>query len=81
MSCGVGCRHDLDLALLWLWHSPAAVAPVGPLAWGPPYAMGAALKSKKNKKIKNKKTEVFKTKIRISKFPCFTAILCFHSLV
>ena len=32
------------LALLWLWCRPAAVAPIGPLAWEPPYAMGAALK-------------------------------------
>ena len=50
MSCGVGHRHDLDLALLWLWRRPAAVAPVGPLAWDPPYAVGVALKSKKKKK-------------------------------
>ena len=34
-----------DLALLWLWHRPAAVAPIRPLAWEPPYAAGAALKS------------------------------------
>ena len=26
MSCGVGCRRGLDLALLWLWCRPAAVA-------------------------------------------------------
>ena len=24
MSCGVGHRLGLDLALLWLWHRPAA---------------------------------------------------------
>ena len=24
VRCGVGCRHGLDLALLWLWHRPAA---------------------------------------------------------
>ena len=28
----------LDLALLWLWHRPVAIAPIGPLAWEPPYA-------------------------------------------
>ena len=33
---------------LWLWHGPAAVAPIWPLAWKPPYAMGVALKNKKN---------------------------------
>ena len=42
-----------DLALLWLWHRPAAVAPIGPLAWEPPYAMGAALKRKKETNKKN----------------------------
>ena len=38
-------------ALLWLWCRPAAIAPVGTLAWEPPYAVGAALKSKKKKYI------------------------------
>ena len=32
--------------LLWLWRRPAAVAPIRPLAWEPPYAAGAALKTK-----------------------------------
>ena len=44
MSCGVGCRHGSDLALLWLWRRPAAVAPIQPLAWELPYAEGAVLK-------------------------------------
>ena len=44
MSCGVGGRHGSDLALLWLWCSLAATAPIGPLAWERPYAAGAALK-------------------------------------
>ena len=47
MSCGVGRRCGLDAALLWPWCRPAAIAPIGPLAWEPPYAMGAALKDKK----------------------------------
>ena len=47
MSCDVGRRHGPDLVLLRLWCRPAAVAPIQPLAWEPPYAMGAALKSKK----------------------------------
>ena len=38
-----------DPALLWLWCRPADVAPIIPLAWEPPYAPGAALKSKKEK--------------------------------
>ena len=32
---------------MWLWCRPAPTAPIGPLAWGPPYAAGAALKKKK----------------------------------
>ena len=32
MSCGVGRRRGLDLALLCLWHRPAAVPMIGPLA-------------------------------------------------
>ena len=44
MSCGVGRS---DLALLWLWRRLAAVARIRPLAWGPPHAMGSALKRPK----------------------------------
>ena len=33
-----------DLALLWLWHRLAAVAPIRPPAWEPPYAPGMVLK-------------------------------------
>ena len=49
MSCGVGCRHGLDLAWLWL----AAIASIQPLAGEPPYAMGVALKRQKKKKKKS----------------------------
>ena len=49
MSCGVGRRHGLDLALLWLWRRLAAPAPIRPLAWELPYAMGVAPKKKKAK--------------------------------
>ena len=52
VSCGVGLRHGLDLALLWLWCRPAAAALIAPLAWELPYAASAALKSKKKKKKK-----------------------------
>jgi len=55
MSCSVGCRHCSDPALLWLWRGPAASVLVGPLAWELPYASGAALKIKKDKKQTNKK--------------------------
>ena len=52
MSCGVSHRHGLDLALLWLWHRPAATTQIGPLAWKPPYVAGMALK-RQEKKPKN----------------------------
>ena len=48
---GIGCR---------LWCRPAAIAPIGPLAWELPHAMGAALKSKK---IKNKKVILLESKL------------------
>ena len=51
MSCGVGGRHGSGLVLLWLWYRQAAVAPILPLAWEPPYASGAALKKKKKKRV------------------------------
>ena len=46
MSCDVGHRRGSDLALLWLWCKPAAVALIGTLAWELPYAAGVALKKK-----------------------------------
>ena len=39
-----------DPALLWLWRRLVATALIRPLAWEPPCAMGAVLKS--NKKLK-----------------------------
>ena len=57
VSCGVGRRRSSDLALLWLWYSPAAVAPIQPLAWELLYAVGAALKSKNKIKKKERKRE------------------------
>ena len=56
MSCSVGRKQGSDPTLLWC--RPVATALIRPLAWGPPHAMGAALKGgkdqKKKKKIKNK---------------------------
>ena len=49
VSCGVGRRCSSDLALLWLWHWPAAIPLIRSLAWVPPYAVGAALKGQKKK--------------------------------
>ena len=34
--------------LLWLWWRLAAIAPIPPLAWEPPYAVGVALEKINN---------------------------------
>ena len=39
-------------ALLWLWCRPVATAPIGPLAWEPPYAEGGAQEIAKRQKKK-----------------------------
>ena len=41
----------MDLALLWLWLRPEATAPIRPLAWEAPHAMGVALKRHTHKKF------------------------------
>ena len=41
---------DPELLWLWLWHRLVATVPTGPLAWEPPYAVGAAIKKKKKRK-------------------------------
>ena len=53
VSRGVCHRCGLDPELLCLWCRPAAVAPIRPVAWEPPYAVGAAQKAKKKKKKKS----------------------------
>ena len=50
VSHGIGCSYDLDLVLLWLWHRPGGTAPIQPLSWKPPYAMGLPLKEKKRER-------------------------------
>ena len=61
----VGHRHCSDLALLWLWCGLVATALIRPLAWKPPYAVGAALeKTKRQKnKITNKKAALSANKV------------------
>ena len=53
VSCGVGCRHGTDPVLLWLGHRLAATAPIRPLAFEPPYAIGAAQEMAKRQKKKS----------------------------
>ena len=50
MNRGIGRRHGSDVALLWLWRRLTATAPIRPLAWKTPYAMGGALEKTKKKK-------------------------------
>jgi len=59
MSCGVGHRHGLDPALLWLWCRQAAIALTEPLAWELPYTSVALKSKKKKRKEKEKRKEVF----------------------
>ena len=57
----IQCCHDLWCRshtrlrswLLWLWCMPASVAPIWPLAWESPYAVGVALKSNNNNRNNN----------------------------
>ena len=56
MSCGVSHRCGSNLALLWLWCKPAAIALIQLLALELSYAMAIALK--KQKKIKNKNNKI-----------------------
>ena len=51
MSYSVGHRLCSDLELLWLWHKPAAAAPIRSLVREFPYAAPVALKEKKRKKL------------------------------
>ena len=62
---GTAASCGLDLALVWLWCRPAAVALTRPLAWEPPYASVAALKSQKKKKGKEKEAPTADTHYNI----------------
>ena len=44
-----------DMALLWLWHRPAAAAPIQVLVWKLSHAMGMVFKKEKKKKRKKRK--------------------------
>ena len=50
-SSGLSLRHGLALALLWLWCSPAATAPIQPLAQELRYATSVTRKRQKKKKV------------------------------
>ena len=51
----------LGSGVAWLWCRPSATAPIQPLDWEPPYALGVALKRPERKKKKKKEIIVGKT--------------------
>ena len=65
MSCGVGCRHGSDPALLWLWRRLAAAAPIRPLAWEPPICHGFSPRNGKKKRQKTNKQTRKKSSIEM----------------
>ena len=67
MSCGVGHRCGSDPTLLWFWCRLAATAPIGPLAWEPPYATGVAQEKAKRQKKKKKKCQEIAPVLSVSK--------------
>ena len=50
----IGREHGSDPMLLWLGRRLAATAPIRPLAWELPYAVGMALEKKKQDKTNKK---------------------------
>ena len=52
MYCGVGHRHSLDLALLWLWRRLAATVPDSTPSLGTSTCCGYGPKKTKEKKKK-----------------------------
>ena len=69
MSCGVGYTRGSDPTLLWLRCGPLATAPIRPLAWGPPYDMGAA-----QEMVKKKKKKVSSGFMKLTSFGCEESI-------
>ena len=55
MSGGVGRRRGSDLALLWLWHTLAAIAPTRPTSLGTSICCRCGPKKKKKTKKKERK--------------------------
>ena len=46
-----------DLVWLWMWYRPASTAPIQPLAWEPPHAVGTALKRQQQQQQKKVKRQ------------------------
>ena len=54
----------MDLGLLWLWCKPAVTALIQPLAWEPPYVVGAALKRQNQTKTNKQKNQLMKNAVK-----------------
>ena len=75
MSCGVGRRRNSHLAGQWLRRRPVAVAPIRPLAWEPPNAMGVALKRQKQKKTKSNRKSITGPGLLLSNLIVFSLLI------
>ena len=73
MSCGVDCRRGSDPELLWLWCRSVATAPIGPLAWEPPYAAEAAQEMAKRPKKMTWKKEPWAVSGYVESIPSMTS--------
>ena len=62
VSCGEGRSCSSDPVLLWLWCRLTAAAPIHPLDWQLPCAVGMALRKPKKKKKKKLYLEDFQFK-------------------
>jgi len=62
--------------LLWLCCRLAATALLGPLAWEPPYATGAALKRQKREKKKEKNCTSNSSMLIIQPWLFFNSYFC-----
>ena len=84
MSCGVGRRCGSDSELLWLWHRPAATAPIWPLCCGSSPRNGKKT-NKTNKQKKQNKQKKIKFSLRqkeaIRKKRIVTYIYVFYSFI
>ena len=80
MSYGVGHKCRSGIALLWLWCRPAAIAPIRPLPWEPPYAASAALKRQKKKHLQQTYSQCFSPKItNKAKIPILTTSIQYYT--
>ena len=79
MSCGVGHRCSSGPMLLRLWCRPVAIAWIGPLAWEPPYATGAAQEMAKRKKKKKTCLPWPNKFAKLSLLPYQSEIFAIHS--